>query len=68
MLYYEGGYVCGCIYVKEIIHLLIGREWADKTGSHISQSVEPTPSELRTQNSENDLFNPNITFCISFNK
>ncbi len=22
----------------------------------------------RTQNSENDLFNPNITFCISFNK
>ncbi len=25
-------------------------------------------SELRTQNSENDLFNPNITFYISLNK
>ncbi len=25
-------------------------------------------SELRTQNSENDLFNQNITFCISFYK
>ncbi len=25
-------------------------------------------TELRTQNSENDLFNLNITFCISFNK
>ncbi len=25
-------------------------------------------SELRTQNSENYLFNPNITFCIFFNK
>ncbi len=23
---------------------------------------------LRTQHSENDLFNPNITFCISLNK
>ncbi len=25
-------------------------------------------SELRTQNSENDSFNTNITFCISLNK
>ncbi len=25
-------------------------------------------SELRTQNSENNLFNPNITFRISLNK
>ncbi len=40
---------------------------------YISHKQEVWPivvmySELRTQNSENDLFNPNITFYISLNK
>ncbi len=36
--------------------------------THWCQIVVQITSGVVTQNSENDLFNPNITSCISFNK
>ncbi len=47
---------------------LVGGEWGEVEAVMGGNLIVSFLKELRTQNSENDLFNPNITFCISLNK